>query len=140
MVSHSGEAIHEFDEYGLRFVLEENFLDDKSNGFQLESSLLCEVLALTCLCLLLATVTLCLVSTRVSVVTLGWRRMVDSHWQRGLSYFKLGWRWVEYALTNHRFLLRFSRLVPGPDPEPVSASKPQDARPRASIDAITLLL
>ena len=26
-----------FDEYGLRFDIEENFLDDKSNGFQLES-------------------------------------------------------------------------------------------------------
>src|SRR5215510_7980255 len=27
-------------EYGLRFDIEENFLDDKSNGFQLESSLI----------------------------------------------------------------------------------------------------
>ena len=29
-----------FEEYGLRFDIEENFLDDKSNGFQLESSLI----------------------------------------------------------------------------------------------------
>ena len=28
--------LHTFDEYGLRFDLEENFLDDKSAGFQLE--------------------------------------------------------------------------------------------------------
>jgi hypothetical protein len=27
-----------FEEYGWRFDIEENFLDDKSNGFQLESS------------------------------------------------------------------------------------------------------
>ena len=35
------------DEYGLRFDIEENFLDDKSNGFQLESSLIRSADALT---------------------------------------------------------------------------------------------
>ena len=115
-------------------------MDDKSGGFQLESSLIRDAQALTRLCLILATATLYLVSTGVSVVTLGWRRMVDSHWQRGLSYFKIGWRWLDYALTNNRFLLRFSWLDPGPDPAPVSASEFQDARPRVIIYAITLSL
>lgn len=129
-----------FDEYGQRFDVEENFLDDKSNGFQLESSLIREVQALSRLCLILAIGTLYLVGTGIGVVALGFRRRVDSHWNRGLSYFKIGWRWVEYALTNNRFLLRFSWLDPGPDPEPVSASKRQDACPRVILYAITLLV
>ena len=47
-----------FEEYGLRFDIEENFLDDKSNGFQLESSLIRSAQALTRLCLVLAMTTL----------------------------------------------------------------------------------
>ncbi len=140
IVSDEPTALQTFDEYGQRFSIEENFLDDKSGGFQLESSLIRNAQALSRLCLILATATLYLVSTGVSVVTLGWRRMVDSHWQRGLSYFKIGWRWLDYALTNNRYLLRFSWLDPAPDPEPVSASKTQDARPSVILYAITLLL
>lgn len=140
LVSDQPTNLRTFDDYGLRFDIEESLLDDKSGGFQLESSLIRDAQALTRLCLLLATATLYLVSTGVSVVTLGWRRMIDSHWKRGLSYLKIGWRWIEYALTNHHYLLRFSWLDPAPDPEPVSASKAQDARPRVIVYAITLLL
>jgi hypothetical protein len=140
IVSDERTDLATFDEYGQRFDVEENFLDDKSGGFQLESSLIREAQALTRLCLILAIGTLFLVSNGVGVVTLGLRRLVDSHWKRGLSYFKIGWRWIEYALTNNRFLLRFSWLDPAPDPEPVSASKVQDARPRVIFYAITLLL
>ena len=138
IVSDEPTALHTFDDYGLRFDIEENFLDDKSSGFQLESSLIRNAEALTRLGLILATATLYLVSTGVSVVTLGLRRLVDSHWQRGLSYFKLGWRWLDYALTQARFLLRFPWLDPAPDPAPVSASKKQDARPRVIVYALSL--
>jgi hypothetical protein len=47
-----------FEEYGLRFDIEENFLDDKSNGFQLESSLIRSAAALERLCVVLAITTL----------------------------------------------------------------------------------
>jgi len=50
-----------FEEYRLRFDIEENFLDDKSNGFQLESSLIRSAKALERLCLVLALTTLYLV-------------------------------------------------------------------------------
>ena len=40
VISDEPTDLETFDEYGLRFDIEENFLDDKSNGFQLESSLL----------------------------------------------------------------------------------------------------
>ena len=40
MVSDEPTEAKTFEEYGLRFDMEENFFDDQSNGFQLESSLI----------------------------------------------------------------------------------------------------
>ena len=89
-----------FEEYGLRFDIEENFLDDKSNGFQLESSLIRSAQALERLCLVLAMTTLYLVSQGTEVVKQGKRRLVDPHWFRGQSYLKIGWNWVKLALSR----------------------------------------
>jgi len=122
-----------FDEYGLRFDLEENFLDDKSAGFQLESGEIRDADALARLGLILATATLYLVSTGTAVVALGLRHAVDTHWQRGLSYFQIGWRWIRHALAHAEYLLPFFWLEPGPDPYPAIASKSQAARPIAMI-------
>jgi hypothetical protein len=122
-----------FDEYGLRFDLEENFLDDKSAGFQLESGEIRDADALARLGLILATATLYLVSTGTAVVMLGLRHAIDTHWQRGLSYFQIGWRWIRHALAHSDYLLPFFWLEPGPDPYPVMASKSQAARPIATI-------
>jgi hypothetical protein len=57
-----------FEEYGLRFDLEENFLDDKSNGFRVESSRLETAEALERLFLVLAVATLHFTSGGVGVV------------------------------------------------------------------------
>ena len=85
---------------GLRFDIEENFLDDKSNGFQLEASLLRSSEALERLCFVLAMTTLYLVSLGTAVVQQGKRRVVDPHWFRGIHYLKIGWKWVSYALSR----------------------------------------
>jgi len=122
-----------FDEYGLRFDLEENFLDDKSAGFQLESGEIRDADALSRIGLILATATLYLVSTGTAVVALGLRHAVDTHWQRGLSYFQIGWRWIRHALAHSEYLLSFFWLEPGPDPYPAIASKSQAVRPIAMI-------
>jgi hypothetical protein len=125
--------LHTFDEYGLRFDLEENFLDDKSAGFQLESGEIRDSDALARLGLILATATLYLVSTGTAIVSLGLRHAVDTHWQRGLSYFQIGWRWIRHALAHFEYLLPFLWLEPGPDPYPALASRLQAARPIATI-------
>lgn len=78
--------------YGLRFDIEENFLDDKSGGFQLESSELFDSQALVRLGMVMAAATLYLVSSGLAVVARGLRPLVDAHWKRGLSYFQIGWR------------------------------------------------
>jgi hypothetical protein len=127
-----------FDEYGLRFDLEENFLDDKSAGFQLESSEITDASALSRLGLILAATTFFLVSTGVAVVTLGLRHTVDTHWGRGLSYFQIGWRWLRFALAHARSLWSILWFDPVPDPFPVLASRRRAARPIASFSALRL--
>lgn len=91
IVSDEPVSLDTFDEYGLRFDIEENFLDDKSAGFQLESSQIRDAMALSRLGLVMAAATLYLVSTGTAVVATGKRRLVDTYWQRGLSYFQIGW-------------------------------------------------
>src|SRR5499427_3492132 len=114
-----------FKEYGLRFDIEENFLDDKSNGFQLASSLMRSAAALTRLCLVLAVTTLYLVAQGTEVVNQGKRRWVDPHWFRGQSYLKIGWTWVKLALSRGWQLLPTLHLSSDCDPEPAMASKRQ---------------
>lgn len=124
------------DEYGLRFDIEENFLDDKSAGFQLEASELRNAGALDRLCLVLAVATLYLTSTGTAIVTLDRRRLVDAHWHRGLSYLQIGWRYVLRALAYAERLLTDFWLEPGPDPEPVYASKKQAQTPTVAFSSI----
>ena len=114
-----------FQEYGLRFDIEENFLDDKSNGFQLESSLIRSAPALTRLCLVLAMTTLYLVSQGVAVVKQGNRRWVDPQWFRGQSYVKIGWNGVKWALSRGMDRITTMHLSSDCDPEPAMASKRQ---------------
>ena len=114
-----------FQEYGLRFDIEENFLDDKSNGFQLESSLIRSAQALTRLCFVLAMTTLYLVSQGTEVVREGRRRLVDPHWFRGQSYLKIGWNWVILALGKGYALITRGHLSSACDPAPAMASKRQ---------------
>jgi hypothetical protein len=126
VISDEPTDVQSLQEYGLRFGIEENFLDDKSNGFQLESSLIRSSEALERLCFVLAITTLYLVSVGTDVVQQGKRRLVDPHWFRGLSYLKIGWKWVSYALSRGYELLSSVYLSSVCDPEPAMASKKQD--------------
>lgn len=131
IVSDEPTSGHTFEEYGRRFNIEENFLDDKSNGFQLESSLVRDADALTRLCLVLAVATLYLVAQGTQVVAQQKRRWVDPHWLRGNSYLRIGWQWVKTALARGWELFASLHLSGTPDPEPsrASASSPIPAPP-----------
>jgi hypothetical protein len=122
IVSDEPTSVFTFEEYGRRFDIEENFLDDKSNGFQLESSLVRDADALTRLCLVLAVATLYLVAQGTQVVVQQKRRWVDPHWLRGNSYLRIGWQWVKTALTRGWELFATLHLNGTPDPEPSRAS------------------
>lgn len=125
VVSDEPTSVETFREYGLRFDIDEGFLDDKSNGFQLESSQIRSAAALTRLCLVLAVATLYLVCQGAQVVHQGLRRWVDAHWFRGHSYLKIGWHWVHRALSHGYTLITQFALSADPDPEPAMASKKQ---------------
>lgn len=127
---------HTFDEYGLRFDIEENFLDDKSAGFNLEDSQLQDSMAISRLCLILAVATIYLVSTGTAIVDLGLRMVVDTHWRRGLSFLQIGWRWCKHAIANQKWLLSFLWLLPNPDPEPAIASWKQFYRPTFELHSL----
>lgn len=122
VVSDEPTSVQTFVEYGWRFDIEENFLDDKSNGFQLESSLVRDADALTRLCLVLAITTLYLLAQGTQVVRTNKRRWVDPHWLRGNSYLRIGWQWVKTALARGWTLFATLHLNGTPDPEPSRAS------------------
>ena len=106
------------------YTIEENFLDDKSNGFQLEASQVRSAKALERLCLVLALATLYLVSQGTAVVAANQRRLVDPHWFRGNSYLKIGWKWVKKAVIQGWNLIHHLLLDDQPDPFPsISSSK-----------------
>jgi hypothetical protein len=89
-----------FEEYGLRFTIEEFFLDEKSNGFDLEPSALRCPKALTRLVWAHAAAILYLVSQGTQIVDSGQRRRRDPHWFRGSSYLRMGWNGVKAALIH----------------------------------------
>lgn len=117
-------------EYGRRFTIEEGFLDHKSNGFQWESSRLREAEALQRLCFVMAVATLVVVCQGVAVVAAGKRRLVDTHWFRGLSYARIGWKWIQRACARKEALIDRLTLLTAHDPEPARASRRQVDRSR----------
>jgi hypothetical protein len=131
IVSDEPTSVQTFEEYGRRFDIEENFLDDKSNGFQLERSLVRDAAALTRLCFVLAVATLYLVAQGTQVVAAQKRRWVDPHWLRGNSYLRIGWQWVKSALARGWELFATLHLSGTPDPEPCRASASQPTAPLA---------
>lgn len=125
IVSDEPTNLQTFAQYRLRFCVEESFLDLKSNGFNLEASRLRDKFALSQLCGVIALTMLFLVLQAVQVVALGKRRQVDVHWNRGISYLKLGWNWIRLALT-HQWQLQVYQFLSGlPDPQPAIASRRQ---------------
>ena len=74
-----------------------------------------------------------LVSSGLAVVARGLRHFVDAHWQRGLSYFQIGWRWIKFALTNFIPLFQFLAFNPRSDPQKVVASK-RSEKPALTLD------
>lgn len=118
-------TLQSFREYALRFAIEEEFLDEKSNGFQLECSKMRSVIPLSRLCFVLAVVTLVLTVQGQQVVASGKRRWVDCHWQRGSSYLRIGWSWFKGTFHHGWHLFLTLTLQGNLDPDPAFASEKQ---------------
>lgn len=109
-------------QYALRFRVEELFLDSKSGAFELEDSRLRCAAALERLYLVAALAVLYATAQGMSVQIAGLRQQVDPHWRRGISYLKIGLRWLKGVVHKGRHLLTPVPLLPE-DPQPVFASK-----------------
>jgi hypothetical protein len=123
IVSDEPTDVKTFDEYGLRFDIEETFLDEKSGGFQLESSELATTDAIERLVLILAIATIYFTSIGLGVVKARVRRLVDTHWDRGLSYLKIGWRWLRQCYRHGWQSFTSFWLDPALDSVPVLPSR-----------------
>jgi hypothetical protein len=109
-------------QYALRFRVEELFLDSKSGAFELEDTRLRSPEALERLYLVCAIALLYATTQGMAVQLAGLRQQVDPHWRRGISYLKIGLRWLQGAMHKGRELLSPVALLPQ-DPQPVFASK-----------------
>jgi hypothetical protein len=59
----------------------------------------------------------------MAVQVAGLRQQVDPHWRRGISYLKMGLRWIKgVVMSKGRELLAPVPLLPN-DPQPCFASK-----------------
>ena len=109
-------------QYGLRFRVEELFLDSKSGAFKLEESRIRSTKSLERLYLIVALAILFATSQGMAVQLEGLRTQVDPHWKRGLSYLKIGLRWLKGVLNKGRALFSSIPLM-RLDPQPCFASK-----------------
>lgn len=128
IVSDEPTNLQTFAEYGLRFDIEEEFLDEKSNAFQFQKSEIRSAEALSRLCLVIAVASLWLTSQGEQVVASGLRRRVDCHWFRGNSYLRIGWEWIKAVAHKGWELFPKLTLSGRADPEPAKASRRQDAK------------
>jgi hypothetical protein len=125
IVSDEPTTVQTFAQYRLRFQVEESFLDLKSNGFNLEASRVRDKFALSQLCSVIALTMLFLVLQGLQVVASGKRRQVDAHWNRGMSYLKIGWNWIRLAITQQWQIQVCQFLSSSPDPQAALASQRQ---------------
>lgn len=109
-------------QYGLRFRVEELFLDSKSGAFELEESRIRDPKSLERLYLVVALALLFATTQGMAVQIQGLRTQVDPHWKRGLSYLKIGLRWLRGVLHKGRILFPPAPLL-FQDPQPCFASK-----------------
>jgi len=124
ILSNDDASAEKFMEYGMRFDIEEEFRDEKSGGFDLEKSRVEGTEALERLILVIAVATIITLNEGLAVVAEGNRKKVDAHWQRGLSYFQIGWRWILKQLYRVAVALQFKfELRAMYDPLPVAPTR-----------------
>ena len=109
-------------QYAMRFRIEELFLDSKSGVFELEESKIRQPQALERLYLVVALALLFATTHGMAVQLNGLRQQVDPHYRRGLSYLKIGIRWLKGVLHKGRDLFDPMPLF-SHDIQPCFASK-----------------
>ncbi len=94
VISNEEPSLQTLWQYDLRFRVEELFLDSKSGAFELEESRIRDSKSLERLYLVVALALLFATTQGMAVQIQGLRTQVDPHWKGGLSYLKIGLRWL----------------------------------------------
>ena len=111
LVSNADPALDLVWAYGQRFCCEQLFRDQKSGIFQLESSGLRDPARIDRLLLVMAIAVLVASLQGFAVSLAGQRRRVDPHWQRGLSFVRIGLKWLQQQVINgHQTLLAWQPI------------------------------
>ncbi len=103
-------SLETFWQYGLRFRIEHLFLDSKSGAFQWQLSRVRSVECLERLYFVIAVATLFSTLVGSAVVFDGSRSCVDAHYRRGLSFLKIGLRWLTSVVHKAYSFFRFDYL------------------------------
>ena len=108
MVSNADPTLHLVWSYARRFCCEQLFRDQKSGIFQQKSSGLRDPQHIDRLLLVVAIDVLVSSLQGFAVSLSGLRRQLDPHWQRGMSFVRLGLLWIQHSVTNasQRFMAR----------------------------------
>lgn len=117
-------SLDTFWQYGLRFRIEHLFLDSKSGVFQWEMSRVRSVECLERLYLVIAIAVLFSTLVGIAVNLDGSRRCVDAHYRRGLSFLKIGLRWLHSVVHKAYSFFRLEHF-------PLLASSPCFASQKA---------
>jgi hypothetical protein len=104
------------------FPLNISFKGSKSGVFDWEHSRVRSAACLERLYLIVAISILFATLTGMAVQQSGSRRQVDAHFRRGLSYLKIGLRWLAGVVHKARPFLRLDHLF-SVDPFPCFASR-----------------
>lgn len=115
-------SLQTFWQYGLRFRVEELFLDSKSGVFGLADSRLRSPQKLSRLYLVVAIAILYGTVMGTTIQLSGLRKQIDTYHSRGLSYLKMGLRWLRGTVHKGRKLLSLLPL-PQQDRECCFASR-----------------
>ena len=135
ILSNDGAGAENFMEYALRFDIEQEFRDEKSGGFSLEESRVEGTVALERLILVIAVATIITLNEGLAVVSEGNRKKVDAHWERGLSYIQIGWRWILKQLHKVAIILQCNlELKAMSDPLPVAPTRKESVLRRKRKD------
>ena len=117
-------------EYAKRMSVEQSFRDDKSGGFDLEHTRLQHAERVNRLLLATAIATLWCHELGEFVLKHGddFRRLIDPSFQRTLSLFQLGFRWLKRSLaTALHFLPAFQAVLSNVRLKPVILQLPSNA-------------
>ncbi len=133
VLAYGGEFTKIFSDYARRFCIEEEFLDEKSNGFNFEGTRIRDAKRLNSLLCVISIATILMVELGIETEASEERKSVDTHWGRGLSYFKMGLRKFLQLIHSPELLRKKLRLAPLPfdyEVSPLSVSRKADLERR----------